>query len=302
MAFMKRENKMKFHYLLIGFFLLGTIYQGCDRDDNSDAGSSDSDTDTDTDPGGDGGGNTGGNIYAEAILAADAQYSQADLDAVRASYIYFGHQSIGNNILDGLQSLGNDEPKYQMAVTYVYAPDFSVYGGNPTLGHSQPGKNGDPASKITGFYSNMTSGDPVLGNNVQVAFHKFCYVDITNDTNAEAVFNNYKSNMENLENSYPSTIFVYTTVPLGLAGDNDVVRNAYNTLIRDYCTDNGKPLFDIASVEATQEDGDRCTFESGGKTLDRLCAEYSAGDPHLNATGGRRVAKVMMLMFADLLK
>ncbi|MCP4707587.1 MAG: hypothetical protein GY869_03095, partial [Planctomycetes bacterium] len=248
------------------------------------------------------GGNTVGIIYNEAILANEAHYSLADLDAVRESYIYFCHQSIGSNILNGLDSLGDDESKYEVTRNYVMGSGFSLFRGNPAVGESQPGSNGNPESKITGFYEKMTTGTPVMGNNVQIAFHKFCYVDITSSTDVEAVFNSYKSNMEDLEDSYLDTIFVYTTVPLGLGHDNDVARNAYNTLVRDYCSDNGKPLFDIASVEATQEDGDRCTFESGGKTLDRLCQEYSSGDPHLDSTGGRRIAKVMMLMFADLLR
>jgi len=55
-------------------------------------------------------------------------------------------------------------------------------------------------------------------------------------------------------------------------------------------------------VEATLDAGERCTFQNEGLTLDRLCEEYSAGDPHLNMSGGKRVAKMMVLMFADLLK
>ncbi len=241
-------------------------------------------------------------LYDESILDREHHYSQKDLDAVRAAHIYFCHHSIGTNIIDGLLALGQNEPKYKIRRTYIGTGDFSTYRRLPALGDSQPGRNGDPASKVTGFYSNMTRGRAVIGNNVQIAFHKFCYVDITSATDVKNVFDSYVSNMEALEKRYVKTIFVYTTVPLGTGSRNDPARNAYNALVRDYCRSNNKPLFDIASIETTKGAGERCSFTNGGREYDMLCAEYSAGDPHLNSVGGRRVAKVMMLMFADLLK
>ena len=243
-------------------------------------------------------------IYDEEMLGKAAQYTTADFDRVRQAYIFFGHQSVGTNILDGLTSLQASETRYAVTQRYLYN-DFRAYAGNPALGHRNIGTNTQPDSKITAFVQLMRSGESAgnhLGGKVQIAFMKFCFVDIDANTNLAQLFEAYRSALEALEADYPQTQIVYTTVPLGLGTGIDVRRNAFNDLVRSHCRTQGKRLFDVAAVEATKGAGERCTFSSGGVTYDRLCQEYSAGDPHLNATGGRRVAEVMMLMFADLLR
>ncbi|MBI4509570.1 MAG: hypothetical protein HY698_08025 [Deltaproteobacteria bacterium] len=249
-------------------------------------------------------------IYDETILAREQEYSDADLDRVRQAYLFFGHQSVGNNILAGLDSLNNTEPRYEVRQQYVYDLNnlLRPYNGRPALGHRNIGENEKPDTKIRAFIDYMTGfEDPTktgLGDKVSISMFKFCYVDFISGMDVDGLFDRYVQAMESLEARYTKTKFVYATAPLAYGDANDVARNAFNRKVRDYVRSNGKRLFDVASIEATMEDGSRCTFTSGGETLERLCVPYMAGErnPHLNTLGGGRVGKAMMIMFADLLR
>jgi hypothetical protein len=264
--------------------------------------------------GGDGGeggdGNTNvphsGKIYGSSILAAEGTFSQADFDAVRSRFMFFGHQSVGQNILDGLEQLASD-PRYALNVCWVsqwselssWCPELSH--GTGGLGNNAVGANYEPETKIASFDTYMRDGG--MGGKVAIALFKLCYVDIAEDTNVGTLFAAYKAEMESLESAYASTIFVYVTVPLLPSDDLSNVRhNDYNKLVRDYCTQNNKPLYDLADVESVGRNGAACSFQYGGGTYSKLCADWRGSDAHLNEDGGRRAAKAMMLMFVDILK
>jgi hypothetical protein len=264
-----------------------------------------------------GGGASGGNgadtvprsgkIYGSAVIATEGAFSPADFDAVRNHFMFFGHQSVGQNIVDGFGDLASDS-RYALNICWVSewgelsSACPAIGHGSGGLGNNAVGENYEPETKIASFDSYMRAG--AMGGKVAIAFFKFCFVDISEDTDVGALFSAYKAEMESLEASYTTTTFVYATVPLLTSDDLSNVRhNQYNKLVRDYCVANGKPLYDIADIEALDRNGAACTFQyADGATYSKLCADWQGSDAHLNADGGQRAAKAMMLMFADILK
>jgi len=227
--------------------------------------------------------------------------------------IYFGHRSVGNNILDGVKDIMKENPKIQLNIVETTdQADFNV----GLLGHSPIGDNGDPISKINAFSDVIENG---LGKKIDIASLKFCFADFTTKTkDITKIFNDYKNTMSQLKKKYPKTAFVHFTIPLvvnkanwktrikTLLGrkeiweyDQNIIKNEYNELIRkEY---NGKNIvFDIAKIESTYPNGDRSTFTRNGKTYYTLVPEYSRDGAHLNEVGRKKVAEQLLVFLAKL--
>jgi hypothetical protein len=155
------------------------------------------------------------------------------------------------------------------------------------------------------------------GNKVDVAFFKFCFVDINAKTDVKNVFTHYQTVMAKLVTAYPKTTFVHCTVPLTILKktiktyikdilgkekiweyDNLVAINQYNQLLVNRYA--GKePVFDLAKIESTYPGGKRCSFERNGITYYRLVPEYSHDGGHLNEKGRRIVAEQLIIFLSD---
>jgi len=218
--------------------------------------------------------------------------------------IYFGHQSVGFNIIDGITDLMTEYSNLNLKIKETYAPDD--FNG-PLFAHSRVGQNRDWQSKIDDFQKKMKSG---IGNKADIAFFKFCYVDITRDTDINQVFESYKKTMNNLQKQFPKTVFLHTTTPLKsvtatwkihlkrILGKNkeyldNINRNKYNKLIRDEYGNSGK-LFDIALAESLYQDGSQENFRFKGKEYTALIPSFTYDGGHLNENG-RRVAAAYLL-------
>jgi hypothetical protein len=226
--------------------------------------------------------------------------------------IYFGHKSVGNNILDGVRTVMADYPQTHLKIIDV---DDIPHNGYGCLAHSKIGTNGDPISKIHAFSGVI---EKLSTGGVQVAFFKFCYVDITATSNIDGIFSEYRQAMSTLKTKFPDIIFIHLTVPLTVLNrrlktliklllrkdkiweyDNLVAKNAYNSLIRDEYL--GKePIFDIAEIESTRQNGQISTFKRLGETYCSLVPSYSNDGGHLNDMGKQWVAKHLMVYLATL--
>jgi len=225
--------------------------------------------------------------------------------------IYFGHQSVGYDIVNGIEDLARLDPRVRLRV--VETKDLGSFDG-PVFAHSKNGENKKPLVKIESFEQAMDTG---LGDRVDLAFFKFCYVDFAADTDVNAVFADYKAAMARLRERFPRTRWVHLTVPLTvvesgpkalakrvlrrrLAGvaENEV-RSRFNDLLRaEYA--GREPLFDLATVESTFADGTTASFDAGGARLPRLIASYSYDGRHLNEQGRRWVAAHLLRYLAEL--
>ena len=229
--------------------------------------------------------------------------------------MFFGHQSVGANILDATPSVfaaaGVEAPEI------VESEDATVRSG-PLILHSYIGRNRDPLGKIAEFDRVIRNG---VGDSVDVAVLKLCYIDVREGDDVNAIFDAYRETLAALERDYPDVAFVYMTTPLStefggslerakrrikdlLGRDNlfvpahNVAREELNALIRAEYGDSGR-LFDIAAVQSTGEDGNR-RVRSHGSSEYFAMESYLASDPgHLNPAGGEIVASAFLATVAD---
>jgi hypothetical protein len=237
-----------------------------------------------------------------------SQVSAADLRMVARTRVYFGHQSVGNNILDGVPAV--------FTANGVEAPPIeqrrdASEGSGGFIAHSLIGENTKPLQKIQDFAAVLRGG---MGRHVDVAVMKLCYVDIAPDTEVDALFNAYRDTIAGLEKDFPDVTFVKATVPLTtrpgrvaglkllLKGDEgygaaaNAVRERLNELIRkEYL---GGELFDVAAVESTAPDGSRVSGHDGDRPYFALFDGYAADPGHLNADGARRAATAWLAAIA----
>src|SRR5215471_601628 len=89
--------------------------------------------------------------------------------------VFFGHQSVGMNLLDGVRELAERAPAAGIRV--VETGPVGLAPG--TLAHAFLPENGDPMLKLKNFETALAAGGPHAAD---VAILKFCYVDFTGHT------------------------------------------------------------------------------------------------------------------------
>ncbi len=242
------------------------------------------------------------------------QNREIDWQVLAGKKIYFGHQSVGNNILEGVRDILQESSPGVLTIAETHKhPDIAA----GTLAHSAVGKNDDPLSKIESFRTRIENG---LGGNVDIALFKFCFVDIDSRTDVNVLFEKYRDTMAELKTKYPRTTFAHCTVPLlgkekvslkswvkRLLGKSDgffdnrhnKARNEFNALlVKEY---QGKePVFDLAGVSSTYPDGSREMFTFNGAEYYALVPAYTDDGGHLNKTGRKVVAEQFLLFLADI--
>jgi hypothetical protein len=199
---------------------------------------------------------------------------------VREARILFGHQSVGRNVLEGARAL---------------APDLRIVdpsGTGPAIVEIPVGANGDPASKDRSFLE-------ALSNDYELAGYKYCYVDFTQDSTPELLFEAYARTLD--EASGRGVAVMAITAPLTVddpawkrlakrvlgrptARDLNARRGRFNDLVRERF--GAANLFDLARLESTLEDGRR--HEPGG--IEALAPAFTHDGAHLNERGRRHVA------------
>ncbi|MFN8652030.1 MAG: hypothetical protein U0133_09035 [Gemmatimonadales bacterium] len=239
-------------------------------------------------------------------MSALNQVSDSQWKALAATRIFFGHQSVGWNILEGVQALLARQPSLGLRLVKSAEP-ATVEGG--ALVHAFIGTNGHPETKLMAFDSALAAG---LGPAGGIAMYKYCFLDITAATDVDALFRAYRDNMARLRQEHPEIRFVHLTAPLTVNGnpvrnllksvlgkptaaDFNLRRNRFNQLLRaEY--EGKEPLFDLAAFESTHADGSRAFFTRGADTVYTLAPELTDDGAHLNANG-REAAAVRFLLF-----
>jgi len=227
--------------------------------------------------------------------------------------IFFGHHSVGYNILDGVRDISAEDSGVQLEIVETSDPE-QLQGG--VFAHARVGKNQDPIGKIREFERVMDSG---LAAKSDIAFFKFCYVDFYQWTDIEPIFDLYQETMRSLATKYPDTDFVYVTVPLkskprGFAASlKEIVksvlgkpttwqhnrrRNQFNDRIRSSFGASGH-VYDLALVESTLPDGSRRVGRRGDDRVPELALEYTTDGGHLNEKGRRHAAEQLLILLAS---
>lgn len=231
---------------------------------------------------------------------------RADLEALSSRTIFFGHQSVGGNVLEGVLRLSARAgvPLRLVEGTAASAPPGTVV-------HALLGRNGAPLEKIDDF---ARAVDAFPGDGPDVALMKLCYVDFDGGADPAALFARYRTVLAELRRRHPRTRFVHVTTPLTapargaralakrlLGRERDEARNArreaYNALLRDAYAGR-EPVLDLARIEATRPDGSVEATVWSGRAVPALVPAYTDDGGHLNAAGQERVARRLVALLA----
>jgi len=252
---------------------------------------------------------------AKTSVRSSELLPDASLNRLLQQTIYFGHQSVGYNILEGIRDILKEYPQQALNIVETREPATSKA---PFFAHSTIGRNGQPVSKLDDFSDVLRRHSPAR---MDVALMKFCFVDFTEQTNVQDLFRRYTDTFVGLKDSFSGTTFVHVTVPLTGSPNGlkwvmrDVVKRLIGRTVRGY-KDNrtinefndlmrntylGKePVFDLAAIESTRADGTRVMIQDAGLAVYSLAPEYTFDGGHLNETGRRIVALELLRFLAAL--
>jgi hypothetical protein len=225
--------------------------------------------------------------------------------------IFFGHQSVGGNILSGVKALAKDGAIPELSIQEYPS---GAADSAPAVVHALVGTNTEPSTKCRDFTKALTAeGSP----RYDLVALKFCYIDFNKDTDVPALFQEYAKTIAEAKAAHPESRFVHITVPLtasegllkswikrilkGVHPDvANVKRNEFNALLRDaYRTE---PIFDLAKVESTRPDGTAEVFKYKGKEFNRMVPAYTNDGGHLNAAGKAIAAQEFIKALAAAVK
>lgn len=232
------------------------------------------------------------------------QTLEQDLQTLADARVFFGHQSVGKNILEGIEGLLKDHQGIDLRIA-----DYTTEVGESKgcLLHAAVGNNTEPLSKCVDFGRII---DEELAGKIDYALLKFCYIDINRDSDVSKVFNDYKRTMDDLIARHPEVTFIHATMPLRhspggpsiwlreLLGRpnksklDNIKRNQFNQMLRSNYNDSA--IVDIAASESTYANGKRESFKMDGRTYYSLIGDYTDDGGHLNVQGRTRVASVFV--------
>jgi len=236
---------------------------------------------------------------------------RAELLRLSQRRIFFGHQSVGMNLLEGVRDIAARYPDLRFRVIDA-SGDADL--GPGTFAHAFMPENGNPALKLESFERALSSG---AGSAADIALLKFCYVDFSSGTDAPGLFARYQAVLNELRNRHPRTVFVHVTAPLTTVGGGakaalkrflgrappglleNAKREAFNQLMRDRYAGE-QPLFDLARLESTGADGHRELYDWNGSKIPALLAAYTDDGGHLTPDARVRFARELIALLASL--
>jgi hypothetical protein len=239
----------------------------------------------------------------------ETRLSEHQISRLNAMKIFFGHQSVGADVVQGIRDLMDQDRRLKLKLVTSAEPQ-SIAG--PAFVESLIGENRSPMSKDKAFAGILANG---MGSQGGIALYKYCYVDIDLATDVQQLFEEYRTEIDGLTVKYPSLIIVPVTIPLTTddaslktwvktmigrptSRDVNMKRNQFNALLRKNYGD--KPIFDLAQIESTHPDGSRSYVENRGQTIYTLAPELTTDGGHLNQTGRRAAAQQLLQVLAGL--
>ncbi len=244
--------------------------------------------------------------------AAPPAIGREEWQRIASKKIFWGHKSVGFNILKGVDELAAGAPEAVLQIVESTSP--GVFDRSGALAHAALGNNTDPRSKIDSFVDAMEAG---MGNAADLAFLKFCYADFQPESDVPAIFADYKQAIDSLALRYPETTFAHVTVPLTarqtgpkalikkLLGrpirgvEDNLKRYQFNLLLKVEYGDR-TPIFDLAKIESTRPDGSRETTRVSDVTVPTLVPAYTDDGGHLNQLGRHNAAAGFLHFLAEI--
>lgn len=250
---------------------------------------------------------TGVGPHQETAVATSEQ-----LKEVSELSVYFAHQSVGRNLLAALPAVYAEAGLEAPEIVESDAPPRG-----PVFQHSNIHQNRDPLGKIAEFDRIIRAG---VGEAVDVAILKLCYVDFHQGDDIDLVFETYRTTLAALERDYPEVAFVHSTVPVTadrgprgrvedrlnrmfgqptrLGAEHNVIREQLNQKLRAQYADSGR-LYDIAAIQSTRLDGTRIVGTLGGETFYAMDWTHAVDSGHLNPQGAEIAVSALLATIAD---
>lgn len=213
--------------------------------------------------------------------------------------IFFGHQSVGADVVRGLAVLAEE---LAVPLNIVETRRFAALDG-PYFAHARIGRNGHAASKLDDFAQLL---DDAPDSALDLAMAKLCYVDVTCDTDTGELARRHDDVFNDLARRHAQLRLVPVTVPLttgffGLRGaaakllgrpdpavPDNRTRACYNDHLRTHHSDSAK-LFDLAAIESNPSA--RRAREDDTPSLSPALTQDGG---HLNRRG-RRLAAIALV-------
>lgn len=239
----------------------------------------------------------------EISMGEQRPLANQEWQAAAQQRVVFGHQSVGENILEGVRALAAEQ---RVALDVV---ESRANPGAGSIIHFKIGENGQPVTKIEDFRSAIEFG---AANGMDVAMMKLCYLDFAAETDAVTLAQRYIALLEELQESHPGTRFVAITAPLTTvqtgpkawakrvlgrapAGyETNLRRWEFNEKVRARFADTGQ-LFDLARIESGSS-----RFEYRGHRVESLQEVLTSDGGHLNDAGRRLVASAFVRFLAEI--
>ena len=222
---------------------------------------------------------------------------KTDLETVSKAHVFFGHHSVGQNLLEGVAMLSKE-------------------AGVPIKIDEAPvGKNLEPLTKFEDF---AARGEANKGDGTQLILMKLCYVDFNPDSNVDAMLDAYMKAVGRVRAARPGVKILHVTPPLHsrpggikttmqrLLGkqvwedDTAIKRAEYAAKLKDRCR--GEPVFDLSGVESTQPDGGKVIGVVKGREVPFLWSGFTDDGGHLNDFGKKVAGKAFVQALAAALR
>jgi hypothetical protein len=230
------------------------------------------------------------------MVPTDRLPTPAESRRIAARRVLFGHQSVGGNLLRGVEAIGRSQP--DLAVPVAEAGGAAGAG----IVHFRVGRNGDPVSKIDDFLAHL---DAEAAETPDLAGFKLCYADFGKQIDVDALFARYAAAIDQTRRRHPGLRLFHVTTPLERAEPGwrvlakrvlgktpaqelNAVRERYNDALRRAFAGR-EPLFDLAREEASAGGAPVTAGTSAGRVL-ALAPPFTDDGAHLNESGGRVLA------------
>jgi hypothetical protein len=226
-------------------------------------------------------------------------------DAVQGHRLNFAHESVCQNVVDGIRELAETQPGTQGDIIESCAP--STVNG-PGIVRFAPEQKSESVSSNRDF--------PAVGDSCSVSASaivaiKYCDVDVTPSRDVPKFFGDDQVLVAEARLSHLPLMIAHAIVPLPSADtlnkataqqvmgrdvrrDLDVNRNAYNALVRRAYSGT-EPIFELANAESTLPDGARTFFMVDKDTGFTLAEQYTAAGGRPNDHGKWNDAVVMLI-------
>jgi lysophospholipase L1-like esterase len=236
-----------------------------------------------------------------------APATRNEVTAAATKRVIFAHQSVGGDILAGVNAVSAGAGVPLNVVETRIAPET---GGG--IYHFKVGVNGDPLGKIREYHDALAQ-TPLTG--VDVALVKLCYIDFNRGTDAAQIAAAYVQAIEDLQSRHPQTRFVAVTTPLttiqtgpkawvkGLMGKapagyaENAKREEFNAVLRQKF--GAGRLFDVAKFES-QGGAGPVMYNYQGRSYEALDPALTSDGGHLNDAGKRAVGSAFVKFLANL--